>query len=155
MIQRIQTVYLIAVVILSIVFLGGDFITFKNSLDAELFVDFSGIWKSVNGGGFTLLGAQYILTGLFVLIALLSGIVIFLFRKRKLQMKLCLLLIIISIVSIALIIYYVVMITGRYQVSPVPGFRILIPLIILIFSILAYSGIRKDENLVRSYDRLR
>jgi hypothetical protein len=35
------------------------------------------------------------------------------------------------------------------------GFRMFIPLLVLILGTLALKGIKKDENLVRSYDRLR
>ena len=37
----------------------------------------------------------------------------------------------------------------------IPGIKMVVPLLILIFGILAQRGIKHDENLVRSYDRLR
>jgi hypothetical protein len=42
---------------------------------------------------------------------------------------------------------------GNASVSPCISH--LFPLLMFIFSILAYKGVRKDELLVRSYDRLR
>jgi hypothetical protein len=36
-----------------------------------------------------------------------------------------------------------------------PGYRIIMPLLSLIFLVLAYLGVKKDDELVKSYDRLR
>jgi predicted HAD superfamily Cof-like phosphohydrolase len=51
--------------------------------------------------------------------------------------------------------YYLLWVTGKFQTELVPGVKMLIPLLILTFGILAFIGIKKDEKLVKSYDRLR
>jgi hypothetical protein len=48
---------------------------------------------------------------------------------------------------------YIIM--TKYDSVIDPGFRMAIPLLQLIFSVLAWRGIKKDDDLVKSYDRLR
>ena len=88
-------------------------------------------------------------TGLF------SFIVIFLFKNRRLQLKACRLILIIIFVMIGLLFYTsdtyssgldqkVVFKTGTY-----------LPLLQVVFIFLAHRAIKKDDELVRSADRLR
>jgi K+ transporter len=58
-------------------------------------------------------------------------------------------------VLIALLVYYGITVIQRYHSELVPGIKMFIPVLILIFAILAYRGIKKDEDLVKSGDRLR
>ena len=55
---------------------------------------------------------------------------------------------------IASVLYSYIILT-KYNAEIIPGFKMVIPVIQLILSILAYRGIRKDDALVKSYDRLR
>jgi hypothetical protein len=52
-------------------------------------------------------------------------------------------------------IYYSGNIIKAYHASLIPGFKVAIPVVILVLSVLAYNGIKKDDNLIKSYDRLR
>ena len=63
--------------------------------------------------------------------------------------------IILSVVLILVSVYYSYIVISRYNTSIVAGFKMAVPVVILILSVLAYRGIRKDDNLVKSYDRLR
>jgi hypothetical protein len=54
-----------------------------------------------------------------------------------------------------MMLYYLFWVIGKYHSELIPGFKMFVPLVILVFGILAYVGIKKDENLVKSYDRLR
>jgi hypothetical protein len=51
--------------------------------------------------------------------------------------------------------YYSYVVISNYEGSLTPGLKMILPLILLILSFLAYRGIKKDELLVKSYDRLR
>jgi peptidoglycan/LPS O-acetylase OafA/YrhL len=89
-------------------------------------------------------------------IACLSLIAIFLFKNRPLQSKIVFISILLSIAAIALEVWQIekykssVTITkGTYE------FGGLLPIVMTIFLILAARGIRKDEKLVKSLDRLR
>lgn len=115
----------------------------------------NGIWQSSETGNDELIMSLVPLSGISILISILSIIAIFLFRKRKIQMKLAGAVILLTIMHIGLMLYYIFWVTGKFQAEIVPVYRMFIPLLILIFGILAYLGIRKDENLVKSLDRLR
>jgi hypothetical protein len=70
-------------------------------------------------------------------------------------MKLTITIIFLAAASVAVMVFYSSSIIRKFNVDIVPGFEMFIPLIIIIFGILAYRRIKKDENLIRSYDRLR
>jgi len=82
-------------------------------------------------------------------------IAIFIFKNRKIQMKVVLILIILSIVLIIALIHVSFRIISKFDATIIPGIKMILPILILVFSILAYMGIRKDDRLVKSYDRLR
>ncbi|MFZ1526878.1 MAG: DUF4293 domain-containing protein, partial [Saprospiraceae bacterium] len=98
-----------------------------------------------------------LLIGLSVLGCLVSIIAIFLFNNRVLQMRLSYVVTVVSILLpllAMLLIYNEGTITNKAnQINDEIG--IYLPLIGLIFSILAARYIKKDEDTVRSMDRLR
>ena len=155
MIQRIQSVYLLLTFLLSVLFLSGDFFSFINPEGTEIILKFNGLWRSADAGRSVITGNHYFLTVIIVLIALLSAADIFLYGKRRLQIMGAKILIVLAAASVVLTVYYLVQIPALYEVTPVPGIRIIIPPLILILCLLAHRGIRKDEELVRSYDRIR
>ena len=90
-----------------------------------------------------------------VIIPIVSLITLFLFRNRKLQMKAILILIILVILLIGTSAYYILPFIRPGNGNLIPVFRMFIPVINLVLCIMAYFAVRKDENIVRSYDRLR
>lgn len=66
-----------------------------------------------------------------------------------------LLLILLIIVQVGVIAYYSYYIINNFNVEVDTGIKLIIPFFELLLSILAYRSIKKDEDLVRSYDRLR
>lgn len=155
MIQRIQSLYLLMTSLLSILFLSGSFLTFLNSSGTEITMNFNGIRESSVAGNPQMIRNLIPLSVIILIICILSFIAIFLFKKRKIQLKLTVSVILLAILFIGLMSFYAFWTTGKYQAKLVPGFKMFIPLLMLVFGILAYRGIRKDENLVKSYDRLR
>ena len=88
-------------------------------------------------------------------IALLAFITIFLYKKRKLQIKICYLILLLLVV-----LYVLDYISGRQYLPLTELFRTIrytfvFPLVAGIFVYLAIRSIKKDEKLVRSLDRLR
>ena len=78
---------------------------------------------------------------------------IFLFRNRKLQMKL-------SLVAVGLVVIGVAYGAFRFfgdvaAEAAGPDFGLIFPLLAIVFAYLAKNYIQKDEKLVRSADRLR
>lgn len=81
---------------------------------------------------------------------ILSTIIIFLFKNRRQQMWLCILGILIS----GLLIFLYIMQMNKL-IKPVPALTAVLPVIMLIGYFMAFRGIRKDERLVKSLDKLR
>lgn len=98
----------------------------------------------LNGGSNFLL---LVSTGAALLISLIT---IFLFKDRKLQLRLC---IVGAVISIFLLVFYF---TGmrEFQSGSV-SLSCLLAFTILFGFIMAAIGVRKDEKLVKSLDKLR
>jgi glucan phosphoethanolaminetransferase (alkaline phosphatase superfamily) len=116
---------------------------------------FSGLYIENQGTGTELLMTSLPLSILFIIIPVLALITIFLFKNRILQLRLVAALIILIVLSIVSSGYYVSVALSKYEATFTPGVKMVLPVILLILSILAYRGIKKDELLVKSYDRLR
>jgi NADH:ubiquinone oxidoreductase subunit K len=97
---------------------------------------------------------------LLVIAALILALItIFFYKRRRLQFKLVSINVLLNVVMIALVFflynnYFEHHITGS-GISGSYQFGMYIPLISLVFLILASRAIRKDEALVKSSDRLR
>ncbi|MEO5947812.1 MAG: DUF4293 domain-containing protein [Chitinophagaceae bacterium] len=82
--------------------------------------------------------------------AIISTITIFLFKDRKMQIKLCLLGL---LIAIGIVVLYVL---DMYKlISGTPAIWALLPVIVIISYLMAFLKIRKDQRLVKSLDKLR
>ena len=154
MIQRIQTIwFFLASVAFFALFLFAYVHYSDNGMAKALKV--TGAYENVNGQVVQtepFLG----LTIVTVLIAIIPLVAIFLFKERKKQIALAY----ITIVAILGYFFWMYKITreviGDFQLQPENyGIGIFLPSIAILFLIFAIKGIRKDENLIRSTDRLR
>jgi hypothetical protein len=92
---------------------------------------------------------EYLILSVFaILISALSLLAIFLFSKRKIQIMLTKVLIVLIIIFTC-VFCYTVYLFGSWD------YKAVIPALQLLFAVLAYRGMRRDDNLVKSYDRLR
>lgn len=84
----------------------------------------------------------------------LTFIAIFLYKKRSLQSTLCKINILLCVIWYA---YYAftVFLSSEYSNSAHVSFAACLPLIAIILLLLAIKGIRADENLIKSMDRIR
>lgn len=149
MIQRIQTVYLLLASLL------GAFLVFFNPhlWRARLINNTYRYFPDQSD-------YQYFYFILTMIITLLAFICIFLFKKRKLQFRLTLLNFFFSIGLVVLQYFLIEEMKDGLTMDQMlnsstylPAAFLSIPIIILLF--LAARGIRKDEKLLRSLDRLR
>jgi heme A synthase len=155
MVQRIQSIYLLLTTGFSVLFLSGDIIKFTDSSGNLMAIKYNGLVRYFMESAPEHPGIIFPLTALFLLIAVISLVVIFLFKNRKLQIRLTtylLLLAILLTVAVAAVSFYVM---SRYNADIVLTIKIILPLLIAICLYLAYRGIKRDEDLVKSYDRLR
>jgi glucan phosphoethanolaminetransferase (alkaline phosphatase superfamily) len=154
MIQRIQSVYLSLIALLSLLFVPGSFLSFTEKSGTKLIVAFNGLFR-IAGPNHDLIERLLPLSILIVLIFFMALVTIFIFKNRKTQLRLTLILIILISVFVIAMIHVSMSITSKFDATIIPGVKMFLPILILLFSILAYRGIKKDDRLVKSYDRLR
>ena len=136
MLQRIQTLYMI----LSILLMVGLYIWFPSITDAE---------------GNTVISKDEVLVMVLLLGSILLGIISILnFKKRQHQFVLNRLNIILNFVLLGVFVYRTLKVSGETLVSE-KGIGILLPVISIVFLVLANKAIKRDEDLVKSVDRLR
>jgi glucan phosphoethanolaminetransferase (alkaline phosphatase superfamily) len=140
---------------LPVLFLKGSFLKFINKTGSEILFRFNGIFRTDPENGLVLIRQITPVLLLIIMIIILAFITIFFYKKRKLQHKLTLIIVFLTLLLAGTFVYYSFTVAKEFQVVPVPGFKMFVPLLMLLFEILAYKGIIKDEKLVSSYDRLR
>lgn len=155
MIQRIQSVYLLLTTLISILFLNGSIFKFVDKSASLIKLTFANIVKVTGTGGSEMIGSVIPVSVLLILIPILALVTIFLYKKRSIQLLLTKILIVLVIIFILTLAYYSYLIVVRHSGSISADFKMILPLLMLLFSILAYRGISKDDRLVKSYDRLR
>ena len=144
MIQRIQTIYLLLATLLS----GGSIFLFNlwtTNEDVKFFVMDS--FSSNN----TLL---VVMAVLFFLSAALTFVTVFQFNKRQLQFVLGRLTILTNFILLGILVYFSQNLSGEIIVSE-KGIGLLIPVLTIVLVVMANKAIKKDEELVKSVDRLR
>ena len=136
MLQRIQSVYLLIAAATS---LGLPFVLH--------------LWVTNEGTAvFAIDKLPFLLA--FVASGVLSLISIFMFKNRKLQFVLGRLNIILNFFLLGFFVYLSLNLSGETIVSE-KGIGMLLPIISIVFLALANKAIKKDEDLVKSVDRLR
>jgi hypothetical protein len=158
MIQRIQTIFLFLAAVAAIVLFFIPLAGVYSTMAAYKFYIY-GIINMVPGEAsvFSFMTTLPLLL-LNLLVGGLAVVTIFLYKNRMTQLKLVRIAILLEIVSIFLVLFvYAKIIENNLQVIPefLNEKGIYFPLISLVFLILAYRWIMKDEKLVRSVDRLR
>ncbi|UNY99049.1 DUF4293 domain-containing protein [Zhouia spongiae] len=136
MIQRVQTLYLF------IVLLASGVLPF-----------FLNLWTDAKG--IEVYAANEILySSLFVASAVLAVISIFAYKKRKNQFVLNRLNMILNLFLLGFFVYRSLSLSGETVVSE-KGIGMLLPIVSIVLLVLANRAIKKDEDLVKSVDRLR
>ncbi len=123
-------------------------LTNSASLGQEVAVYNIGLYTSTG------INAHPILFVDIVVVAALSLINIFLYNKRKLQMKICVVNIVLCLVWYA---YYAFMAISMFKGigSFSMRFAMCLPFVAIILLVLAYKGIKADEELIKSMSRIR
>jgi len=153
MIQRIQTLYLLAALglVLCSFFLP---IADLNGQDGTVFsLSLQGFNNPFSGNisGFSFRASQIVSVLLFVSLI----ITVLLYRKRLVQLKLCYLNIFLSVFLEALFIFLLIYSKNAQNFIVSYKVTVIFPLFIAVMVYLANRSIKKDEDLVRSLDRLR
>lgn len=85
---------------------------------------------------------------------LLSFIIIFIFKNRKLQFVLGRINILLNLILLSVFVYLSLTLPGEILISE-KGIGQFIPIVAIVLLVLANKSIKKDEQLVKSVDRLR
>jgi len=136
MLQRIQTIYLLISAVIS----GGLIFVFH-------------LWTTLNEVEFYAIEDQLFLA-LFLCSSALALITIFKYKNRQTQFVLGRLNIILNFILLGLFVYRSLNLSGETYVSE-KGIGMLLPIFSIVFLVLANKAIKKDEDLVKSVDRLR
>lgn len=139
MLQRIQTIYLILAAIMTAI------LPFVFPL-----------WKLQKGSKISdyyfMMDMGY--AALFALSTTLSVVSIISFKKRQNQFVMGRLNIILNLILLGLFVYRLLTLSGETSVSE-KGIGMFLPIVAIVFLVLANKAIKKDEDLVKSVDRLR
>lgn len=137
MIQRIQTIYL--------------FLAFVVTGILPFFIP---LWSMNNGTDFLFMQDQIyvILFGLSTTLTLLS---IVSYKKRQNQFVIGRLNIILNLILLGLFVYRSLNLSGETLAVSEKGIGMFLPVVAIVLLVLANKAIKKDEDLVKSVDRLR
>ncbi len=135
MLQRIQSVYLLVAALIS-----------------GITPFFLSLWKIGTTEIMAIENIWYIL--LFITSSVLSIVTIFLYTNRKNQFVLNRLNMILNFILIGLFLFVLLNLSGETNVSE-KGIGIYIPLFSIFLLVFANKAIKRDEDLVKSVDRIR
>jgi len=155
MIQRIQTVYLLAIVILSGFVIFSPLADLLNKVDnLNYLVDFKGI-SLIQTTGNIIESRIWALTSVSMVVPILALIAIFSFKNRVKQIRLTVINMFFILCFYIFLVLYLWPACGRLHADWHLRIVTVFPLVNLILSYLAIGAIGKDEKLIKSMDRLR
>ncbi|HAQ65724.1 MAG TPA: hypothetical protein DCR43_07730 [Bacteroidales bacterium] len=156
MLQRVQSLFLLAASILMLMIFAWPLAFYYSESIAVIVNVYQVKTLAAQQGG---ISVSPILTGFLSLLAIgcaaLSVYTIFKFRERLFQIQLARIAVILDIVFIVIVFALTDFIRKKVGIAPDYGTSIFFPVVALLFQLLAMRFIKKDENLVKSTDRLR
>ena len=136
MIQRIQTLYLILIALLN-----SLVIFFYQPLDASVII-----------GIFTL--PDEVIWGTFSVSATLALVSVFQYKQRSKQLVINRINLLLELFLMGFFAYLSLNLSGE-DTSSLKGIAVFVPLFSIVLLVMANKSIQKDEDLVKSVDRLR
>lgn len=154
MIQRIQSLYFFLAMVSMAVAIVFPATRFVGENGQEYLLQVWGIIEAGSDSSSVLINTIPLLV-LYLSIPLLLLITLFAFRKRSRQIRLSIFTILLMIGSLALLYFY-----RRYGMTNLKAeafftINAALPIVAAILTYLGFRGVKKDEELIRSYDRIR
>jgi glucan phosphoethanolaminetransferase (alkaline phosphatase superfamily) len=155
MIQRIQSIYLLLAALCSGLLLAAPLYSIETA--TAIYQLFLGGLVQTNPKE-TIVTSQPAMLAVGILLTLFPLVILFLYKKRQVQMRLsasammantAMLLLLVGIVNKSL--EYIT----EIHTKETYGGGLILPLLSIVFLFLANKAIRKDDKLIRSADRLR
>ena len=137
MLQRIQTIYLL------LAFIATGVLPF-----------FIPLWTMNDGKEFLFMQNQ-VYVGLLGLSTTLTLVSIVSYKKRQNQFVMGRLNIILNLILLGLFVYRSLNLSGETATVSEKGIGMFLPIVAIVLLVLANKAIKKDEDLVKSVDRLR
>ena len=147
-IQRIQSLYLLIAVILMAVFAFFPALTFE--LGGREFV-----YGALEAGKVGVTHIDPLMLMLIVLICLLAFIDIFLYKNLQRQMTVCFVDIIIGLAMLVAICIDAFVVSGKEGLTLTWQWYLALPILSIIFLMLAHKAMSRDKKMLRDADRLR
>lgn len=147
-IQRIQSVYLLIAIILMVVFAFFPALTFE--LGGRQFV-----YGALEAGKVGVTHIDPLMLTLIILISLIALMDIFLYKNLQRQMTVCFVDILIGIAMIVAICVVAVVESRREGIVITPQWYLILPVLSIIFLMLAHKSMSNDKKKLRDADRLR
>lgn len=147
-IQRIQSVYLLIAVILMVVFAFFPALTFE--LGGREFV-----YGALEAGKVGVTHIDPLMLMLVILISLLAFIDIFLYKNLQRQMTVCFVDIIIGLAMLISIGIQAYMVSRKPDLTLTWQWYLVLPVLSIIFLMLAHKSMSNDKKKLRDADRLR
>ena len=144
MVQRIQSLYLFFSAVISL----GLILVFELWVNVDKIKFFAMDLFDESDLAYNVVPVLFLLSGLMSLMSLS------LFKARLKQFVLNRFNILINLILLGVLIYYLLTLSGEAEVSE-KGIGVLLPIIVIVLLVLANKAIKKDEDLVKSVDRLR
>ena len=144
MVQRIQSLYLFFSAVISL----GLILVFELWVNVDKIEFFAMDLFDESDLAYNVVPILFLLSGLMSLMSLS------LFKARLKQFVLNRFNILINLILLGVLIYHLLTLSGEAEVSE-KGIGVLLPIIVIVLLVLANKAIKKDEDLVKSVDRLR
>jgi len=152
MLQRSQTLFLLGAFILSLFLMTGP-ITLFTLEGSEFALRHTGLFDS---GGNKLGLATWPLSAIFIVVTFLAFLNIFFYRHRMRQMRIAIFLILLNAGTLGMMFFYTFMSRNELQGAlTLHQWRFIVPPINMVFLYFAFRRIRRDELLVKAFDRIR
>jgi hypothetical protein len=148
MIQRIQSLYFLIAIAAYVALLFLPIASFQIADSVHYFGNI------ISSAGSNLIVFPVMIIILAAMTCLVF-VIIFMFKKRLLQMRLTTIALLLNVIYVGGLFFFVSRIENQNNVTAIYEPGMYISLIPLVFLVLASRAVRKDENLVRSADRLR
>ncbi len=159
MIQRIQTLYLLLVVVCSVLlccFAPIQFMTPKTEAIQQRYeMNFAHLQNTTDLAAVENVQSIWALPVLVIAIGAIALLTIFLFKRRLLQARLCIFNMVLMLGYYIVLAVYIFFACKQLHVDWFINMWAALPLVSIILTVLAMRAIAKDEALVRAADRLR
>jgi hypothetical protein len=153
MIQRIQSVFLLIAAVLSALLLTGTIMEMKDVFGNLYALDFKSLAVSIDGKA--QVQNLWPLTAILVAVPVACIISIFMYKNRRLQMKFTIASLMLSLGSVFVAGFYLIMLSKKIEMTYIWHLKVILPLLTAVLCWLAYRAIQKDDEKVRSLDRIR